>query len=177
MWKTRNRNLLEQNPEIANILHNQRKPVLEIENLGRPLQSLHLNAIPSQQKHKTGLAQLEQQITQLERDLTDAENFVVRKIRYALVMRKPSKTAISLKNHIAREARMYTFFFLSFSLSSKGVEGKKPPYFITNFVSTYCCGVCLETRDMFAFVITIPSQKACWYEIKWIQPYKCLQRF
>ncbi|KAJ6663990.1 hypothetical protein lerEdw1_008944 [Lerista edwardsae] len=78
-WKARNQSILEQNPEIANIPRNQRKPVLGIENLGEPLQWMHLNAIASQQKHKTVLAQLEQQITQLERDLTDARELCSQK--------------------------------------------------------------------------------------------------
>jgi len=50
----------------------KKKSVLEIEKLDKTLQSLHLDVIASQQKHKVELAQLEQQITELERDLRDA---------------------------------------------------------------------------------------------------------
>lgn len=86
----------EQKAEAANILDQNKKnqSVLEIEKLDKTLPSLHLDVIASQQKHKVELAQLEQQITQLERDLRDARNFIVKKIRYAFAMRM-SKTAIS----------------------------------------------------------------------------------
>lgn len=86
----------EQKAEAANILDQKKKnrSVLEIEKLDKTLQSLHLDVIASQQKHKVELAQLEQQITQLERDLRDAGNFIVKKIRYAIAVRM-NKTAIS----------------------------------------------------------------------------------
>lgn len=87
----------EQKAEAANILDQKKKKnrsVLEIEKLDKTLQSLHLDVIASQQKHKVELAQLEQQITQLERDLRDARNFIVKKIRYAIDVRM-YKTAIS----------------------------------------------------------------------------------
>lgn len=88
----------EQKAEAANILDQKKKykSLLEIEKLDKTLQSLHLDVIASQQKHKVELAQLEQQITQLERDLRDARNFTVKKIRYAFAVRM-SKTAISLE--------------------------------------------------------------------------------
>lgn len=52
----------EQKAEAANILDQQKKKksVLEIEKLDKTLQSLHLDVIASQQKHKVELAQLEQ---------------------------------------------------------------------------------------------------------------------
>lgn len=48
------------------------KTVLAIEKLDKSLWSLHLDVIVTQQKHKVELAQLEQQITQLESDFTAA---------------------------------------------------------------------------------------------------------
>ncbi|XP_044863723.1 uveal autoantigen with coiled-coil domains and ankyrin repeats protein-like isoform X2 [Mauremys mutica] len=70
----------EQKAESANALDQQtKKYVLETEKLGKTLQSLHLDVIASQQKHKVELAQLEQQITQLERDLTDAKKLCSQK--------------------------------------------------------------------------------------------------
>uniref|UniRef100_A0ACB8FFA5 Uncharacterized protein n=1 Tax=Sphaerodactylus townsendi TaxID=933632 RepID=A0ACB8FFA5_9SAUR len=77
--KRGNGNLQEENLEAANISHKQRKPVFEIEKLGKTLQSLHLNVIASQQKRKMVLVQLEQQITQLEKDLTDARKLCSQK--------------------------------------------------------------------------------------------------
>lgn len=62
------------------------------------MQSLHLDVIASQQKHKVELAQLEQQITQLERDLRDARNFIVKMIRYAFAMRMSKKLSLQ-KSH------------------------------------------------------------------------------
>lgn len=104
-WKIRNRNLLEQNPEIANIPPNQRKPVLGIENLGEPLQLLLLNAIASQQKHKTVLAQLEQQITQLERDLTDDRELCSQKDQVCPCDEKTEQNSyLFKKSHCKRES-------------------------------------------------------------------------
>ncbi|XP_069477339.1 polyamine-modulated factor 1-binding protein 1-like isoform X2 [Ambystoma mexicanum] len=69
----------EQKEEAANVLNQQKKYVLEIEKLEKTLQSLHLDIMASQQKHKVGHAQLEQQITQLERDLADARKLCSQK--------------------------------------------------------------------------------------------------
>lgn len=74
------------------------KSFLEIEKLDKTLQSLHLDVIASQQKHKVELAQLEQQITKLERDLRDARNFIVKMIRYAFAMRMSKKLSLQ-KSH------------------------------------------------------------------------------
>lgn len=51
----------------------KKSSVLEIEKLEKTLKSLHLDVIASQPKHKVKFAQLEHQITQLERDLADAQ--------------------------------------------------------------------------------------------------------
>lgn len=71
------------------------------------MQSLHQNVIVSRQKHKMVLAQLEQQITQLERDLRDARKLCSQKDQVCSCDeggKNPSETAISLKNHIAKKS-------------------------------------------------------------------------
>lgn len=94
----------EQKAEAANThaqWEKKIKSVLEIEKLDKTLQSLHLDVIASQQKHKAELAQLEQQITQLERDLTDARKLYSQKdqVRFCY---ENEQTSYLFRNHIAK---------------------------------------------------------------------------
>lgn len=116
------------------------KSVLEIEKLDKTLQSLHLDVIASQQKHKVELAQLEQQITQLERDFTDARKLYSQKNHQVCFCYENEQTSYLFRNHIAKqnvkEQSMHCFIHICYELQRK-------TYFITNFVSTYFSGVCL----------------------------------
>lgn len=78
------------------------KSVLEIEKLDKTLQSLHLDVIASQQKHKVELAQLEQQITQLERDFTDARKLYSHKKDQVCFCYENEQTSYLFRNRIAK---------------------------------------------------------------------------
>ncbi|XP_074980752.1 uncharacterized protein LOC125631062 [Caretta caretta] len=92
------------NKKLKLLMHltNRKKSVLETEKLGKTLQSLHLDVIASQQKHKVELAQLEQQITQLERDVTDAKELCCKKDQVCSCYENEQNSSL-LKNHIAKE--------------------------------------------------------------------------
>lgn len=95
----------EQKAEAAHILDQQEKKKkessLEIEKLDKTLQSLHLHVIASQQKHKVELAQLEQQITQLERDLRDARKLYSQKDQVCFCYENEQNSYL-FRNHITK---------------------------------------------------------------------------
>uniref|UniRef100_UPI00398E61A2 polyamine-modulated factor 1-binding protein 1-like n=1 Tax=Pristiophorus japonicus TaxID=55135 RepID=UPI00398E61A2 len=65
--------ILDLRAEITKSADQRKNYVLEVEKLEKTLQTLQLNVAVSQHKHKLELVQLQQQITQLESDLTDSQ--------------------------------------------------------------------------------------------------------
>ncbi|KAM8966860.1 uncharacterized protein RCH25_025506 [Pelodytes ibericus] len=69
----------ERNSEAANVLLQQKKYSLEIEELEKTLQSLQLDIMTSQQNHQVELAHLEQQIAQRDVELVDIRKICTHK--------------------------------------------------------------------------------------------------
>lgn len=65
------------------------------------MKSLHLDVIASQQKLKMKLAQVEHQITELERDLADAQETSSSKDQVCSCYQNKQNSYL-LKNHIAK---------------------------------------------------------------------------